>query len=257
MIKWLFKKKKYPLNCKGISPKDVRDFVGVRKPAITQEVDWRKWERIIENQGSTNSCVAQGDEAMIAVPINFLRGTDNSDGSKMTDLDAFDHYKDICDTFYGGNQSKGSYPRDGMKRLKDRGIVEIHPNKGQIHKTKRYWKCETLEGIQNALLTTGPAVASIKVYSNFYRCTGIVERPGAFDFMSGYHQICLVARICKDGVWGFILRNSWNYTWGDCGEAFISDEILRELLSESWTAEYLANIDQLSDMAERWTNETI
>ena len=247
-------KKQYPLNCRGKSPKDNRDFVGVRKPALMQEVDRRKLERVAENQGPTSECVANGDEALLAPPINFVRGTDNSDGTKMVDLDAHRHYVDICDTYYEGNQSKGAYPKDGMRRLLDKGMVEIHPHNGKIHKIRRYWKCKTFWDIENALLTTGPAVASIKVYSNLYRCRGIVERPNTFDGMAGLHQICLVARIRKEGVWGFIIRNSWGMEWGDCGYAFISDEVLKELLVESWCAEYDAPLEQLADMAERWAN---
>lgn len=255
LVRWLFANKKYPMNCRGKSPRDKRDFVALHKPTERRIRDWRPWEGLVENQGSTQSCVSQGIEAMLHPPINILRDVDYRQGLKLVNLDAMAHYKDVCDTFYQGNQSKGSFPRDGMRRLKDKGILEISPQAGTVHKIKSYWRCNTLQEAENALITSGPVVAALKVYPSFYWCKGTVTPPGKIEPCVGYHQVCLVARIQKEEVWGFVIRNSWGWDWGDIGYAFVSDEILEKLVVEYWTCEYNCSMEDAVKLADRWMNE--
>jgi hypothetical protein len=243
------------LNCIGPSPKDTRDFRASLPKPKRQEIDWTSWCGLVENQGTTSSCVAQGNESMVQVPVNILRNTNNKDGTKMVNLDAMSHFQDICNTYYSGNVNLGAYPRDGLLMLRNKGILELHPDKDKVHKIKQFWRCETFEEAADSILTTGPIVASLKVYRSFFDCSGVVEKPGTKrDFLVGYHQISLVGRLKRGNEYGWKIRNSWGMNWGDCGYAFISDEILDYIIVEMWGSQYDLSLVQLADIAERYIN---
>jgi C1A family cysteine protease len=69
----------------------------------------------------------------------------------------------------------------------------------------------------------------------------------------GYHQVTLVSRINSGDLKGWRLRNSWGNEWGNCGYAFISDEVLMALEPEIWGCSYKASFEEKIELCERMT----
>ncbi len=245
--------KTYRCNTPGPSPFDPNDHRAALVPYTRREIRYLVWCSLVEDQGQTQSCVAQGDESFCQVPVNALRGTDIQDGLKMVNLDAMGHFADICDAFYGGDQSKGAYPRDGMDRLLKVGIAELRPQAGTIHKINRYWRCDSIADAERSMAFYGPVTVVVKVHLSFYDAGYVYGGPtGQYDFVTGFHQICAVARIRHNGVWGFVLKNSWGPAFGKDGYVFISDAVWDRIVVECWGAEYAASLEQKKQLCERY-----
>jgi C1A family cysteine protease len=53
----------------------------------------------------------------------------------------------------------------------------------------------------------------------------------------GWHAICIVGRIKKNGKWCFIVRNSWGVEWCDNGYGYIDEKWFKnnDLWIDAWT----------------------
>ena len=219
------------------------------KSPTKKTVDYRRWNRIAENQGGVNECVFAGLESFVQVPINQIRGTDISDGTKMVNLDSTSLYYKCCDLYYNGDRSLGSYPRDGMKVLKNIGMDEISPETGTVHKIKEYWRNKSVDDVERSLLGVGPCTAMFEWYSGYDGCERFMEPKKGFS--RGYHQTCIEGLDYIDDKLAWIVRNSYGMDFADMGYYYIKYEYLEDILLESWSAIYDFSIDQLADMMHR------
>lgn len=72
----------------------------------------------------------------------------------------------------------------------------------------------TVEGLKNALVTYGPLVTTMDVYSDFYSYkSGVYSRVGGT--YEGGHAVLLVGY--NDAGQYFIVKNSWGTYWGESG----------------------------------------
>jgi hypothetical protein len=72
----------------------------------------------------------------------------------------------------------------------------------------------TVDGLKNALLTYGPLVTTMNVYSDFYSYAG-----GVYSYVSGSYQGGHAIEIIgyDDTNRCFIVKNSWGTGWGESG----------------------------------------
>ena len=238
------------LNCLGPSPTDSRDFPPPSLDAPNKYVDYRKWNRIAETQIG-NSCTLNGVEGMLQVPINKLRGTDISNGSRMVDLDSQAAYNDLCLLKYNGRDN-GAYPRDVMDYVLKNGIKEISPEAGEEHTIREYWKNKTIADLLNSLRTTGPQTISTEWMMSFGSCKNegglITVKKG--DFRVGFHQTCVEGFIPMYQKEVFVVRNSHGMGFGADGYFYVTPYDLKRILVESYGGMYNADLAQLAMLAE-------
>ena len=232
-----------------MSPVDERDHERPKTQAKRETVDYRKWNRIAEDQGAVNECVFAGGESCIQYPINKLRGTDISNGSKMVNLDSTSLYYMCCDLYYDGDRSRGAYPRDLMKMLKNNGMMEVSPNSGELHKIKDYWRNRSVEDIERSLLDIGPCTVMFEWFSGYDTCKRFLEpRKG---YSRGYHQTAIEGLDYIDDKLSWIIRNSYGTRFADMGYYYIQYEHMEDILLESWSFIYDFSLEQMADMINR------
>lgn len=212
------------------SPKDGRDQRHEYATPIFTKPNYLPWVGLIENQGKSPICVAQGCEVLQRVHINRARGTDFNQGSKMVNLDAQRMYQYIKQ-HDGIPTLAGTMPRQGMKALQKEGIVELSPEIGQLHKIGSYWRSETAAEVKNDLSTTGPVTLALKAHLSFFECTGVIPMPKSKgDPMLGYHQVC----VCQEIDDGVVIVNSYGMEWGCSGTAILPDNVFEKIVTECW-----------------------
>ena len=239
------------LNCRGKSKPDERDHKCPMVAVSKKTIDYRRWNRIAENQGFTQSCTMNGCEGMIQVPINIIRQTDIKDGTKMIDLDAIQCFNDMCNLYYGGDNTRGAYPRDAVKYMQKYGMTEISPHGGSKHKLLRYWRCNTSDEIINSLLYCGPCTVAVKWFSCFNDIQDFLPEPQRYHIMSGYHQMSVEGYIEYKGKMAFVIRNSYGMEWGMDGYCFITQDLMDKIMVESYGSVYDGHIDEMAILAHK------
>lgn len=130
----------------------------------------------------------------------------------------------VCDD-YEGEDYEGSSVLGGAKATRQRGYLE------------EYRWAYSLDEVLLALSYRGPVVLGINWYDSMYEAPGgEVTVAGS---LAGGHAI--MARGVDMEKQAIILRNSWGPDWGggehlDAGDAFLSFDDLRRLLSEQGEA---------------------
>lgn len=207
--------------------KDDRDrlFTVVRRP-VAPGVTYRYWWQAgwWGDQGTTSQCVAyswahwledgpitQPDPAPILKPSVIYRNAQRIDE-------------------WPGEDYLGTSVRAGAKVLRNRGfITEFH-------------RAFTVADIENVLLTQGPMCVGTAWHEGFDLPDGITDRDDALISeitgpMRGGHAYVIngvnrVARI-------FRMKNSWGRAWARSGNAFMTYDVLEQLLAddgEAWIA---------------------
>jgi hypothetical protein len=197
-----------------------------------------------------------GNEGLLQVPINKLRGVDIESGPRLVDLDALRAYRELCNLKYGG-RNNGAYPRDTMEHLLKTGMVEVSPYPQTVHKIREYWRNKMVGDVLNSLLTTGAQTISTEWLYSFKFCsqTGGLITLKAGDFREGFHQTCIEGFIPLYDKEVFVSRNSHGVQFGDMGYFYITPDDLSRILIESYGATYDAPIDQLAELAGKWMDE--
>ena len=189
--------------------------------------DWRNvsgvdWTTPIRDQKGCGSCVAFGT---VGVLETMLKRHEN-DAALAADLSEahlfFCGCGDCCD--------KGWWPSYALNYAKNSGVPDEACFPYQDHNMpcsdtcsewgKRAvkvvdWKEVTDAGLRKEWLsTTGPMVACIAVYRDFFSYKSGVYRHTSGE-LAGYHAICAVGYSEEENCW--ICKNSWGTDWGDAG----------------------------------------
>ena len=225
--------KRVAINTKP-SPDDPHDHAHYDKEAPAT-VDWNPYVGLIENQLTKPRCVAQGCEVIARVHTNRGRGVDYHKGTMMADFDAQALY-DLCKQNDGAPTAAGTYPRIGMKILRQDGITEVQPYPGEVYRVKEYWRCKNREEALNDLLTIGPVTVCVKWYLSFSSGEGVLI-PKPRDRYVGLHQMCLTRRNEQDNK-DEVTRgvNSHGPNFGMDGHFVLPDSQWDSLVTEVWCA---------------------
>ena len=232
---------------------DHRDFLyAAPGPLLAQlppKVDLRPNCPPVYDQGNLSSCTANA----IAGAIQFDRMkqglTPNFTPSRL-----FIYYNERA-LENNVNSDGGAYTRDGIKSVADMGDcsedewlfdeakVFTKPDQNCYDDALKY-KAISYSRINHALgqmkgcLADGyPFVFGISIYQNFpmQTNTGAIPMPGASAATNEGHAMLAVGYDDSDSA--FIIRNSWNTTWGINGYGTIPYEYLTDanLSDDFWT----------------------
>lgn len=210
---------------------------------LSRPIDLGQWEPPIWHQGNTNSCVGQGDKAMITIVENqaFGESIDYSALGIYTNS-RLEHlpfkWAPLFDT--------GTYPRLAVKALSKNGVptekawpfslsrknkrlpfhvrAEAEGAKGAKYAFLFGVGDRLIDEIIQALRSGYPVGFGTRVSVRYSEQANPVEtRPTSDDKIAGNHwQVIVGARLGSDGQVQFKVRNSWGRFWGQGGYVWLT-----------------------------------
>jgi hypothetical protein len=226
---------------------------------LPAKVDLRQYMTRVENQGNTNSCVANAVAGAYEYLVKRYKGKDSYDVSRL-----FIYYN--ARKLQGWeNKDEGSVIGDAIEGLKkwgacsedtwpfDEGIVNKKPEKKAYEEAKSFLVEDvkliplTLHDWKHALAEGNPIIFGISLYESFdsHRRKGLVPMPSRKEASRedhGGHAMLCVGYSDADRT--FIVRNSWGKSWGDKGYCYIPyDYLISEKFNDadSWIIKRLDN----------------
>jgi len=193
--------------------------------AVPSSYDWRTAGMVtpVRDQGNCGSCWAFSS-------VGVLESVNKIKGNNTADLDLSEQIVVSCDT--GNEGCNGGYMDAVSDFLKasGTGLESCYPHtatNGSCSKAcadKSAYKVTSwgyvstvspdVESIKAALVTYGPLVTTMMVYSDF-----MYYRSGIYKYTSGQleggHAIILVGY--DDATQAFTVKNSWGTGWGESG----------------------------------------
>lgn len=202
-------------------------------PAPPEAVDWRSnlgenWVTSVKDQGACGACVAFGTLAALESQLAL----DARSTAKLVDLS--EAFLFFCG---GGSCADGWEIPLALEFLTnpgvpDRGCFPYHGTGVDQPCTDRCsdWtqRCRTLAAsqvlsTQDAALgwvgRTGPVVAAMDVYEDFFHYAGGVYEPTSL-VLEGAHCIAVVGYDTAQKAW--LCKNSWGLGWGEDGYFWIA-----------------------------------
>lgn len=245
----------YIANAK-LSPPDDRDYVFTATASeynsLPSMVDLRSYVGEIENQLSTNSCVANA--VVSALELSSKKHNKDINLSRLflyyNLRESYDNLKEI---------DGGAYLRDGFKSVSKLGIctedtwsftlenVNIKPSGYSYFQALKY-KVTRYERVipgpvfdrhttitKTALAKGYPVILTLQLGRLFYSLTGPLDThsyAGVNNDSVGYHAMCIVGY--DDALGGFIVENSWGNVWGDNGLFLLKYDVFLKDCPEAW-----------------------
>lgn len=181
---------------------DIRDYV-LNYPQgfeLPKTCDYSDMISKIKDQGNTMKCVPYS--------LSYVLELDHKLNGEEIIIDIDDIYK------HRTNSGGGMQIREALKYIKKQGY------KG--HHIKSYWKLPSSLIIKYNLLTNGPCIMALPVYSD------------KNDFWNGHdyqggHAICCIGYDEN----GFILLNTWGRNFGDNGKCYLPYSEMNKII-EAW-----------------------
>jgi hypothetical protein len=133
-----------------------------------------------------------------------------------------------------GGGPNGAYIRNAFKQL----LAAGYPPDPAKHKVSAYYAVPLTQAeVQSAILTFGPIVIGIEWLNSMFRpAPNGVLLINQSQGVAGGHAILLVGWTLINGIFYWILRNSWGADWGVAGNAYLSGPAFTSLVSEAWKA---------------------
>lgn len=207
------------------------------------QVDWRNrggnYVTPVKNQGSCGSCVSFCTCAVMesAIRIKF--------GNPSYSVDLSEGFMQFC----GGGSCNGWGLTSGLDFAKSTGTTDeacmpyqaTNMNcttsrcsnwQSRLTKISSYAGHATLEARKNAIANSGPLLAGMAVFNDFFAYTSGVYVKTANSSLAGYHCITVVGYDDTQQCW--ILKNSWGPNWGEGGFCRIRYGQAALLIDSSW-----------------------
>lgn len=94
-----------------------------------------------------------------------------------------------------------------------------------------YYRVKTLTGIDKLLSWGWHVSIGVEVFDGTngleqVGADGILGMPEPSDNVLGGHEVCIVSKVQKNGIWYYKIRNSWGATFGDNGYFYAPVEYL-------------------------------
>jgi len=240
---------------KDLVHEDSRDFLfsAPRKlvEKLPEEVDWRKFDAPIRNQGNSGSCTGfssagshqflqiKEDPKTVFAPSGYFAyyNARVTEGSVNQDAGAT-----IRDVVHGmvkqGITSEALWPSIDPQKVTVRPPVSAY-QEAEKHQVLKYQSVpQTLEMMMACIAARYSMQFGIILHRSFESSqtakTGIVKMPGWFDSKVGGHAMRAVGYSTKN-KW-FIVPNTWGTSWGDKGYCYIPFNYLLnpKLCSDIW-----------------------
>lgn len=216
---------------------------GVHSPAISYDprVDWRQRQggnhiSAVRNQGGCGSCVSFACVALVESMSHIERAA----------------WEDLSEADSHFNSSHGAtcdgwWPDQCLDQMRTRGVVDetafpyasAFPNgdiwqgppHGRATPNRHFSQTSIRSRVQlstpaaakHHLTNVGPVAACMDVYGDFFNYSSGVYKHVTGD-LEGGHCVLVVGYDDADKCW--IIKNSWDTTWGMGGYAYVSYEAL-------------------------------
>lgn len=207
----------------GLSAARERDALrfGAAPTAIPAALDWRNhqgknWVTPVQNQGSCGSCVAFAAAGVLEARGRIGLGQAN----KAIDLSE-------AHLFYCGTPNScelGWHPAHALNFAATNGVgresdFRYKPGNQPCRMIPPAARAANVDSAGTTVarkqaLQSGPVIASMAVYDDFYHYTSGIYRHVSGDLL-GYHAVCLIGYDDSAGFW--IAKNSWDVGWGEAG----------------------------------------
>ena len=195
--------------------------------------DGRSYVTPVRNQGNCGSCWAFAVTAALE-SYTLIQGGDSTCYVGSCDLS-----EQMILTCSGGGSCSGGSITTPSNYIRDTGspteVAYPYNISSAVCSPPSYWATQahkinswayvatsspTVSGLKNALVSTGPLVTTMAVYSDFYS----YYRSGVYSYTSGsivgYHAIVIVGYQDDSTYPGggyFRVKNSWGSGWGEAG----------------------------------------
>lgn len=207
------------------------------------QVDWRNhggnYVTPVKNQGSCGSCVSFCTCAVIESAVRIKFGNPNYN------IDLSEGFLQFC----GGGSCGGWGLTSGLAYAQSTGTTDeacmpYQPTnmacttsrcsdwQNRLTKISSHTGHATMEARKNALATSGPLLAGMAVYNDFFAYSSGNYVKTAGSALAGYHCITVVGYDDTQQCW--ILKNSWGTNWGDAGFCKIQYGQADLLIDSSW-----------------------
>lgn len=202
----------------SIANVQARGMMEVGAPAA---LDWRNnggdWTTPIKDQKNCGSCVAFGTAATVEARINIACR------NPALDVDLSEAHLFYCGC--GNCCGTGWNFAPALDYCKNNGIGKeadfpYTPGNQPCKAISPYLKIDAWRPLLSmvdrkaAISEKGPVLAGMAVYSDFFAYqSGVYRRTS--DDLRGYHAVCVVGYSDPERCW--LVKNSWNTTWGDSG----------------------------------------
>ena len=233
---------------------DHRDFLyaAVRPKAVKlpPAVDLRAGCSPVENQKALGSCTANALVGALEFLENKISASTFADLSR---LFVYYNERSIEGTV---SSDSGAFLRDGIKSLAIQGVCEekLWPYRisdfvkkpspacykaAKEHTISSYHRLSTVDEMRSCLADGFPFVFGFTVYESFespeVEKTGILDMPKPSEKTVGGHAV--MAAGYDDKAKRFLIRNSWDTTWGQAGYFTMPYDYLgdRNLSDDFWT----------------------
>lgn len=233
------------------SKHDSRDFVYKQNNSrpLTNEIDLREWDSIVEEQGDLGSCVGA------ALTNAYELMVKKEYPEKFVNLSSLFVYYNS--RLIGGDglilEDSGAYIRDGLKTLQRDGVcseqlwpynIEMFDDKpteecyenALSRKIGAYQLLQTNTDALQVLNSKKPVVIGLQIYDSFYdvnRLNSVVRMPRATETDQGGHAMCLVGYSLK--YQQFLAKNSYGTDWGNQGYCWITFDYLAKYGWDYWS----------------------
>jgi C1A family cysteine protease len=213
--------------------------------------DWRNvggnnYITPIKDQGSCGACVSFGTCATIEAMMR-IKAQDPA-----MNIDLSEAFLQFC----GGGSCSGWGLTDGLAYAQSTGVTDeacfpYQPQnmpcsnrcsdwQSRLVKILSYTAHASMQARKDALANIGPLVGGMAVYNDFFSYhSGIYEKTSGSS-LAGYHCISIVGYDDNQQCW--IIKNSWNTSWGENGFGRIKYGQADLLIDSSW-AFYSADPD--------------
>lgn len=206
-------------------------------------VDWRNnggnYVTSVKNQGNCGSCVSFCTCAVIesAIRIKF--------GNPSYNIDLSEGFLQFC----GGGSCGGWGLTSGLAFAQSTGTTDeacmpyqaTNMNcttsrcsnwQSRLTRISSYTGHATPEARKNAIANSGPLLAGMAVFNDFFAYTSGVYVKTAGSSLAGYHCITVVGYDDSQQCW--ILKNSWGPNWGEGGFCKVRYGQSDLLIDTSW-----------------------
>lgn len=237
---------------------------------LPPRVDLRQYMTAIENQGETNSCVANAVAGAYEYLVKRHLGEEAYDVSRMFIYYNARYLEDATD------EDEGTAIGDALEGLKtygacseetwpfDEELVNEEPEEGAYDEAKNFLVEDMaqvpvdLDAWRQALAEGNPIVFGIALYKSFdaHRKKGLVPMPSpseaARESHDGHAMLC-VGYSDPDKL--FIVRNSWGDDWGDDGYCYIPYAYLTNPKYNDGDAWIIRRLDHFDIDESTWSHD--
>jgi C1A family cysteine protease len=207
------------------------------------QVDWRNqggnYVTPVKNQLSCGSCVSFCTCAVMESAIRIKFGNPNYT------IDLSEAFMQFC----GGGSCSGWGLTSGLAYAQSTGTTDeacmpyqpvnmscttsrCSDWQNRLTKIASYTGHATMEARKKALASSGPLLAGMAVYNDFFAYSSGIYVKTAGSSLGGYHCITVVGYDDTQQCW--ILKNSWGQNWGEGGFCRIRYGQAELLIDSSW-----------------------